>query len=87
LNRWQWLEILADQLTITMHYYQFFKVRLQMLSRSCRVQAADMAGVYKLEIAETEADLKQRLRSTKTASDKERLQLLGGASGCGWVGN
>jgi len=47
-----------------------------MLSRSCRVQAADMAGVYKLEIAETEADLKQRLRSAKTASDKERLQLL-----------
>jgi aromatic ring hydroxylase len=35
-----------------------------------------MAGVYKLEITETEADLKQRLRHAKTASDKERLQLL-----------
>jgi transposase len=35
-----------------------------------------MAGVYKLEIIETAADLKQRLRSQKTASDKERIQLL-----------
>lgn len=35
-----------------------------------------MAGVYKLDIIETEADLKQRLRYAKTASDKERLQLL-----------
>jgi len=35
-----------------------------------------MAGVYKLEIDETEADLKQLLRTQKTASDKERLQLL-----------
>lgn len=35
-----------------------------------------MAGVYKLDITETEADLKQRLRSQKTASDKERIQLL-----------
>jgi len=35
-----------------------------------------MAGVYKLEIIETEADLKQRLRTQKTASAKERLQLL-----------
>ncbi|PSB29097.1 helix-turn-helix domain-containing protein [Stenomitos frigidus] len=35
-----------------------------------------MAGVYKLDITETEADLKQRLRHAKTASDKERLQLL-----------
>lgn len=35
-----------------------------------------MAGVYKLEITETEADLKQRLRNQKTASDKERIQLL-----------
>jgi hypothetical protein len=26
---------------------------------ACRVQAAAMAGVYKLEITETEADLKQ----------------------------
>ena len=35
-----------------------------------------MAGVYKLELTETEADLKQRLRTPKTASDKERIQLL-----------
>ncbi|HEY9655579.1 MAG TPA: helix-turn-helix domain-containing protein [Crinalium sp.] len=35
-----------------------------------------MAGVYKLEITETETDLKQRLRTQKTASDKERIQLL-----------
>jgi transposase len=35
-----------------------------------------MAGIYKLEITETEADLKQLLRSQKTASDKECLQLL-----------
>jgi transposase len=35
-----------------------------------------MAGVYKLAITETEADLKQRLRHAKTASDQERLQLL-----------
>jgi transposase len=35
-----------------------------------------MAGVYKLEITETEADLKQLLRTQKTASDKERVQLL-----------
>jgi len=35
-----------------------------------------MAGVYKLDITETETDLKQRLRTQKTASDKERIQLL-----------
>ena len=35
-----------------------------------------MAGVYKLEITETEAELKQLLRTQKTASDKERIQLL-----------
>ena len=35
-----------------------------------------MAGVYKLEITETKADLKQLLRTSKTASDKERIQLL-----------
>lgn len=35
-----------------------------------------MAGVYKLDITETEADLKQQLRHAKTASDQERLQLL-----------
>ena len=35
-----------------------------------------MAGVYKLEITETETALKQRLRTQKTASDKERIQLL-----------
>jgi len=39
--------------------YQFLKSGLQMVSSSCRVQAAAMAGVYKLEITETEADLKQ----------------------------
>lgn len=35
-----------------------------------------MVGVYKLEITETAADLKQRLRTQKTASDQERIQLL-----------
>ncbi|XHX79559.1 MAG: helix-turn-helix domain-containing protein [Stenomitos frigidus ULC029] len=35
-----------------------------------------MAGVDQLEITETEADLKQRLRTQKTASAKERIQLL-----------
>lgn len=35
-----------------------------------------MAGVYKLEIAETTAELKQLLKIQKTASDKERIQLL-----------
>lgn len=35
-----------------------------------------MAGVYKLEIAESVEDLKQLLRAQKSASDKERLQLL-----------
>ena len=35
-----------------------------------------MAGVYKLEINETAADLKQLLRTQKTASDKERIQVL-----------
>lgn len=35
-----------------------------------------MAGVYKLEIAESEEDLKQLLREQKTASAKERVQLL-----------
>ena len=35
-----------------------------------------MAGVYKLDSTETEADLKQHLRHAKPASDKERLQLL-----------
>jgi len=33
-----------------------------------------MTGVYKLEITETEADLKQLLRTQKTASDFERIQ-------------
>jgi hypothetical protein len=36
-----------------------------------------MAGVYKLAITETEADLKQRLRHAKTASDTN----LNGAQG------
>jgi transposase len=35
-----------------------------------------MAGVYKLEISETEAELKTLLRTQKTASAKERVQLL-----------
>jgi transposase len=35
-----------------------------------------MSGVYKLEIAESEAELKHLLRIQKTASDKERIQLL-----------
>lgn len=35
-----------------------------------------MAGVYQLEITESEAQLKQLLRQQKTASAKERVQLL-----------
>jgi transposase len=35
-----------------------------------------MAGVYKIDIHESEDDLKQMLRQQKTASDKERMQLL-----------
>jgi hypothetical protein len=35
-----------------------------------------MAGVYKLEITETEDELKHLLRIQKTASAKERIQLL-----------
>ena len=35
-----------------------------------------MSGVYKLEITESEADLKHLLRIQKTASDKERIQVL-----------
>lgn len=35
-----------------------------------------MAGVYKLEIAESVEDLKQLLRLQKSASDKERIQVL-----------
>jgi transposase len=35
-----------------------------------------MAGVYKIEIAESEEDLKKRLGQQKTASGKERVQLL-----------
>lgn len=35
-----------------------------------------MAGVYKLEIEESEEDLKQLLRGQKTASAKEQIQLL-----------
>jgi transposase len=35
-----------------------------------------MAGVYKLEISETEEELKSLLRTQKTASGKERVQLL-----------
>ena len=35
-----------------------------------------MTGVYKLEIQESEADLKQLLREQKTAFGKERIHLL-----------
>lgn len=35
-----------------------------------------MAGIYKLEIQESEVDLKQLLREQKTASGKERIHLL-----------
>ena len=35
-----------------------------------------MAGIYKLEIQETETDLKQLLREQKAAFAKERVQLL-----------
>ena len=35
-----------------------------------------MAGVYYLDILETEAELKQLLRTEKTGSGSERIQLL-----------
>ena len=35
-----------------------------------------MSGVYHLEITESEQELKALLRDQKTASDKERIQLL-----------
>jgi transposase len=35
-----------------------------------------MVGVCKIEISESEAELKERLRESKTASSKERIQLL-----------
>jgi len=35
-----------------------------------------MAGVYKLEILESEAELKELLRQEKTGSGKERVQVL-----------
>ena len=35
-----------------------------------------MAGVYKLEIKESEAELKQLLGGQRTATGKERVQLL-----------
>lgn len=35
-----------------------------------------MAGIYKLEIQESEENLKQLLREQKTASGKERIHLL-----------
>lgn len=35
-----------------------------------------MAGVYQIEIAETEAELKQRLADEKTGSGQERIQVL-----------
>ena len=35
-----------------------------------------MAGVYKIEISESEAELKELLRKEKTGSGKERIQVL-----------
>ena len=35
-----------------------------------------MSGVYKLEISESEEELKEMLGNQKTASDKERVQVL-----------
>ena len=35
-----------------------------------------MSGVYKLEISESEEELKEMLGKQKTASDKERVQVL-----------
>jgi transposase len=35
-----------------------------------------MAGIYKLEITESEEALKEMLGKQKTASDKERVQVL-----------
>ena len=35
-----------------------------------------MAGVYKIEISESEAELKELLRQEKTGSGKERIQAL-----------
>lgn len=35
-----------------------------------------MAGVYQIEIRETEQELKQRLREEKIGSRKERIQVL-----------
>ncbi|MCY7331739.1 MAG: helix-turn-helix domain-containing protein [Pseudanabaena sp. CAN_BIN31] len=35
-----------------------------------------MAGVYKLEISESEEELKRLLKKQKTGSDKERVQVL-----------
>lgn len=35
-----------------------------------------MAGVYKIDILESEAELKELLRQQKTASGKERVQVL-----------
>lgn len=35
-----------------------------------------MAGVYKLEICESEEELKEMLGKQKTASDKKRVQVL-----------
>jgi len=35
-----------------------------------------MSGVYKLEISESEEELKEMLGKQKLASDKERVQVL-----------
>jgi transposase len=50
--------------------------RYRFYNGSQRTQELIMAGVYKLDIIESEADLKALLRNQKTASAKERIQLL-----------
>ena len=47
-----------------------------MLSYSCWIKKAPMAGVYKLDISESVEELKQLLREQKNTSDKERIHLL-----------
>ena len=47
-----------------------------MLEKTCRVSSRPMAGVYKLDIQESETDLKHLLREQKAAFAKERVQLL-----------
>ena len=56
--------------------YQFSKDRLQILQWNEFVQTSVMAGVYKLEMKESEAELKQLLGGQRTATGKQRVQLL-----------